>query len=435
MALTGSLGGAWDDGVIQTMTEMRNDVQGMTYTGADRTNMATDSTVATISTSSPSSPKTGELWIDTSSLTGSPAVRPRVYNGSEWVGHSVYYATSAPSSTTTGLLWYDMTLEILRMYRSATEDLHGVGGWHPVQEGTYQLWTNKSAGTVSANRVVIYDTATERGFLTTTVAKNQRVLGVTLEEASVDESVVVAMVGGGATVNVYCNGATLAVTLGDAIATSATAGEARSVGAMPAGVTDSATVYEQGTPLGAFGIAREASSSDAAIAVTLLGYIGQGCVRRKAATTIAAFADGLANANWDGGWDEVDVADYPPGVGGNDFIDSANHKPIAAVLLSLNASMDHGSGQAASAVTLTLALGKDASTTLQYLNMEETETVSSGLAGFIHSIQASDVFVPTSNGSPYTTMGQKFYWAGTKTATAGTAAVNAAVFRAVGYIR
>jgi len=176
-------------------------------------------------------------------------------------------------------------------------------------------------------------------------------------------------------------------------------------------------------------VARAAISAAGVVPCKLLGYVGAGATYRRASAVVAAFANGLANANWDGGWDEVDVSSYPPVAGGNDFIASGLHKPIVAVLMTVDANLD--SDGINSVLTLTLSLGKDASTAFQVVKMNAQ---AGDQADLELSMQAGELVVPTSAGTPYTGLGQKFYWKGDKTSSVGTGAVNDANFRANGYI-
>lgn len=428
MALTGSLNGTWDDGFIDSMTEMRDNVEGQTYSGLDRTNCQADTTVGTIATSGPSSPKTGEIWIDSSVPAAgagtAPAVRLRLWDGTAWIGvGTAYYAETPPSTTDTGQLWYDQTLELFRVYRSATDDGAkagtGIAGWHPLDEG-YQLWKNKSGGAVSANRVVIWDGTNERGFTTTTTPKDQRVLGVTLEAAAADgDNVVVALVGSGAFVDIYCDVGPGNVAIGDAIAAGPVAGEARTVGSLISNPAASATARQSGTPLGAFAVARAATSSDGVVPCKLLGYVGAGATYRKASSAIATFASELADANWDGGWDEID---------GDAYVADSKHKPILGFHLCADATMVTTDNDP-TVLTMQLSLGPDASSAFQVVRAAGSMENQLRMG-----MQGADMFVPTSDGTPYTALGSKFYWKGDKTASLGTATMIDANIRAVGYV-
>lgn len=427
MALTGSLNGAWDDGFIDTMSQMRDNVEGQTYSGLDRTNCATDTTVGTIATSGPSSPKVGEMWVDSSTPAAgagtAPAVRLRLWDGSQWIsGDGIYYATTAPTQTDTGQLWYDQTLELLRVYRGATQDGEkagtGIAGWHPVDEG-YQLWKNKSGGAVSANRVVVWDGTNEKGFTTTTNPKDQRVMGVTCEAAAADgDNIVVALVGSGAFVDIYCNATSGNVAIGDAIATSSVAGEGRTVGSLNANPASAAGVLQYGTPLGAFAIARAAISSAGVVPCKLLGYVGAGAVRRFAEDACAdttAVTDNWTSANWDGTWREIDLASMP--LGGDAVTDNgdAKHKPIVGVYATVELQ---GSLTPATAGTASLLaeFGPNGSAVTTKVRAGANIDAAAN-AGFWDA--QGDVFIPTTAGTPYTALGQKLQWRGTKVVLAG----------------
>jgi hypothetical protein len=420
MALTGSLNGAWDDGTIQTMTEMRNDVQGQTYTGMDRTNAATDTGVITISTSSPSSPKTGEIWADTSTPSAgastAPAVRHRTYNGSEWIGAPIYYATTAPSTVTTGNFWYDQTLEILRMYRRAEDDLHGVAGWHPVQDGNYQLWKNKSGGTVSANRVVVADTAAslERSFTTSAIHKNPAVVGVLMEEATTDGSFyVVAMATGSAYVDIYCNVTSGDITIGSGIANSGVAGEGRMVGTLGVAPNATAGIQVSGVPFGCFAQALPAATVSLAglVPCRMLGHVGSGCNRYFAASIVAHGTTGWTDALWDGTWREIDLASPPTG---SDPVTAA-HKPIIGVYANVRLELSSSNGAAGDSITLELS--PDASSSMI--------TVRTPLVNVTNSFQSGGfpmLYIPTTAGTPYTSLGEFIQWKGSQ--SSGTATVS-----------
>ena len=413
---------------IPTLGDVEDGIEQCTITGIDQTNMAGGATVVTISDSAPTATN-GVGWMDTSTLAGAPEVRPRVYNAAstEWLGWNILYSATEPATLTTGWLWYDMTAKLLRVYRAATYDPNGIAGWHPVSE-QYQLWKNKSGGIIAPNQVVVnYTAASGRGFTTATVEKTQQVIGVTLATIASDAYGLVATVMGGANVSVACIVTPGNIAIGDGIVHSATAGSGRTVGALPTSANPSAAVQHTGTPLGCFAVALEAVTTATITKCRLLGRIGDGATYRKTSTTVAAFADGLANANWDGGWDAVDLSNYPPGAGGSDYIADAKHKPIAGVYLAVDAAMT--SDAPATTIALNLNLGPDASTAMENVHMDaSTDTnVSRGMQTNLFCVTAA------SSGNA-TALGQVFYWAGTKSANAGTAAVTAANFRAQAYL-
>ena len=411
---------------IPTLGDVEDGIEQCTITGIDQSNMSGGSTVISISDSAPTATN-GVGWMDTSTLAGAPEVRPRVYNAAstEWLGWNILYSATAPSTTTTGWLWYDMTAKLLRVYRAATYDPNGIEGWHPVSE-QYQLWKNKTGGYIAPNQVVVnYTAASGRGFTTATVEKTQQVVGVTLATIASDAYGLVATVMGGANVSIACIVTPGNIAIGDGIVHSATAGNGRTVGALPTSANPAAGTQHTGTPLGCFAVALEAVTTATITKCRLLGRVGDGAEYRTASTTVAAFANGLANANWDSGWDPVDLYSYPPGVGGSDFIADAKHKPIAGVYLTYNAQSEVAGG--VTGLALTLSLGKDASTA-----MHTQSSHASALAAFVTNIDGMNVYVATGASSGNSTaLGGVFYWAGTK-AGAGAAVVGAN-FRATGY--
>ena len=242
---------------------------------------------------------------------------------------------SAPSSPNAGWLWYDTALDLLRQYD--TKD--GITGWHPVS-GCHALMTNRSGASVDSGDVLVraptHAPDTDRQFATTTSVKDQGVFAVARETIADDGDGVVALVTGGAVVDVNVQGSTHgAVAKGDLLVTYSVAGEARTVGAAPGTGHPSEVQIQYGLPVGAFAEALVASSADEAISCRLLGQVGQGCYVQVAQTSIWRYLTTI------GGYQVVDCSATASGTAGGQnaagtaLIDT-DHAPLLAADLTYN---------------------------------------------------------------------------------------------------
>ncbi|TFG51264.1 MAG: hypothetical protein E4H37_08170, partial [Gemmatimonadales bacterium] len=258
-------------GEVASLPVLQTAITGALFGDIDRDHFAVGTNPIVSSATAPSTPATGLGWHNTSNGVVS------YWSGSEWIA-GVTYATSAPNAT--GTPWYDQTLKILRAY----DTIDGITGWHPVSTG-YQLMDNRSGGTVTANKVVVRstDATSNRCFTTTTVVKDQSVVGVLLEETVNNAPGVVAMVAGGAVVDILADdgAADGAIAKGDGLVSYSESGECRTVGPLGSTAILSATLgsawYAVGVPLGCF--AEALGTKDATthlVRARLLGSVGTG---------------------------------------------------------------------------------------------------------------------------------------------------------------
>jgi len=423
---TFSMNDYWENqGQIPTLADVEDGLEagpgvGLTISGITQSDMGSGASLITISDSAPASPVNGQVWNKTASTAGEPAVRGMVYDNatSQWLGYPIYYSDTAPSTTglKTGVLWYDKSLKLLRVYREAAYDPHGIADFHPVSE-QYQLWINKSGGIVAPNRVVVQETASgaERGFTTSTVAKDSTVVGVTLATVTSNAYGVIATVAGGAVVDVYCNVTDGDVAIGDGICQSATAGEGRTVGSLSANPAATAGVLQSGVPLGCFAVSQQAITTATMTACRLLGMVGAGAIRRfgedSCADTTAATGN-WTSANWDGTWREIDLESMP--LGGDAVVDNgdAKHKPIVGVFVTVELQAT-GTPQTTGTSSLLVEFGPNASAVTT--KVREGANID-GAANWGFWAGQGDVFIPTTAGTPYTSLGQKLQWKGSKNA-------------------
>jgi len=295
------------------------------FGGIDREHFASGSSPSVSSGSAPTSPTTGLLWHDTSSGAVS------VWTGSEWLGVGLHIGATAPTSTAP--LWADTTLNIVRRYWT----IDGIEGWHPV-DSAYQLMVNRSGGVVEANRVVTRGTTStsgEREFDTTDTVKSQAVIGVTLESVASTASGVVAMVSGGATVDILADDgeADGAIAKGDGLVTYSVAGECRTVGSLPGDPRASSSKLSTGLPVGCF--AEAIGTKDATthlVRARLLGRVGEGVDLYSAtggATLIGSFTI-------DGSVQDFDEASFGA--------TTTKHLPVVGVFRSFDVTVGGSTG-------------------------------------------------------------------------------------------
>lgn len=290
----------------------------------DRDHFASGTSPVVSSASAPSAPATGLGWHDTASGAVS------FWDGSAWIT-SVFISATAPGST--GVPWYDTSIGTLRVYVT----LDGIVGWHST-DPAFQLMTNRSGSTVEVNNVVIRDTTgtTAREFTTGIIVKDQGVVGVLMEEATVGGDGLVAMVGGGAVVNVLADDAAAdgAIVMGDGLVHYSVKGECRTVGQLPGNWINSTAIdFEEthGTPMGCF--AEALGPKDATthlVRARLLGSVGSG-------------ADIWFHAV------EDSITDYSVVGTSTDYDETANlksakHGPLVGVYRSWRAGITTGTG-------------------------------------------------------------------------------------------
>ena len=342
----------------------------------DRDHFATGTNPVVSSATAPSAPATGLGWFDTDTGVVS------FWSGSEWIA-SVVYSATAPSGT--GTLWYDTTLQLLRRY----ETRDAIAGWHPL-DVAYQLMHNRSGGTVAANLVAIKSTAgtSNREFTTTVAVKDQGVIGVLLEETNDAAAGVVALVSGGAVVDVLADDAAAdgAIAKGDLLVTYTVAGECRTVGPAPSGFTGSGFSFRTmgGVPVGAF--AEALGGKDATthlVRCRMLGSVGTGStIRGELVSIVASLTEGADT--------EVDFS-------GSEY--NAKHLPIIGFQAYVNLSDDGGA--AGTDVHLQLQFKPGGAATVARVNLEHRGagqgSANGGTPGIVQHAW-NDVFVVTNDG-------------------------------------
>jgi hypothetical protein len=405
---------------IPTLADVEDGIEQATLVGIDDTNMASGAGVITIGTASPAA-SNGKAWIDTNSLAGAPEVRPRIYNSvsTEWLGWNIIYSLTQPATTTTGWLWYDMTCKLLRVYRAATYDPHGLLGWHPVSE-QYQLWQNKSGGYINPYRVVVQYTAAavERAFTTSTIGKDATVVGVTLATIATDAHGLIATVAGGAVVDIYCNVTSGNIALGDGICNSAVAGEGRTAGELAANPAATAGTMQYGMPHGCFAVSQQALTTATITACRLLGFVGTGRDSYFGEDACANATTGFTTALFNGAWNEINLASMP--LAGDAVVDngSAKHKPIVGVFATVEIA--GSSAPQAAGGNIAVEFSKNASVVNSRVRFGATVDQQANVS---FSGAQGGLFIPTSGGAAasYITLGEYLQWKGTMTGFAAVA--------------
>jgi hypothetical protein len=281
--LSVTLGTDWvAAGQVATLPVMQTAITQALFGNVDRDHFASGTNPIVSSATAPTSPAVGLGWFNESTGVIS------CWSGSEWVA-AVTVSATAPVSASNGKAWYDSTLRLLRIY----DTIDTIAGWHPVTPG-YQLMHNRSGGTVAASRVVVSSTAgtSNREFTTSVIVKDQSVCGVLLESTNSNAAGLVAMVSGGAVVDVLADDAAAdgAVVKGDGLVTYSVAGECRTVGALPTNPYIGIHQRVTGTPCGCFAVALGAKDATThLVRARLLGYVGSGAfVTREPSTIVSA---------------------------------------------------------------------------------------------------------------------------------------------------
>lgn len=408
MAATVSIGSYWTSkSQVDDLADLEAGVEQIVITNIGLTEMASTVKIVHVGTSQPSSPSSGQLWQDTSALSGAPSARLKRYVA-EWRGVGGTYSATAPSTTDVGERWYDMGQELWRTYRDATDDLHGIAGWHP-EDVAFQLWKNVNAGTVDKGDPVvnISTTTNVREMNTTTVPKDHSVVGVANETINTGQYGVVAMVSGGAYVDVYVGDtATAEAAKGDLLITSATAGEARTVGPRPVNPRLSAISRVTGLPAGAFAEATEATAGDGLVQCKLLGQVGGGAMQIITREQIAA----LSNLSVNNAYHVIDLTS-PPDAGASVLAD-ASHAPLIAVILDLELMGGRLSNNSAQDCNVQLRLSPDGSTETHFVNVRG-RSIGDG-TDTKHAQNPHGLFVQTSNES-LDGFGERFQYKMTET--------------------
>lgn len=364
------------------------------FAGIDRDHFASGSAPVVSSASEPTSPTTGLVWHNQS--TGAVSV----WTGSEWLGIGLHIGATAPTSTAP--MWADTTLNIVRRYWT----IDGIEGWHPV-DSAYQLMVNRSGGVVEANRVVTRGTAStsgEREFDTTDTVKSQAVIGVTLESVASTASGVVAMVSGGATVDILADDDALdgAIAKGDGLVTYSIAGECRTVGPLPGAAHGSGSFQATahiGTPLGCFAEALGTKDNVThLVRARLLGRVGAGaCVFVPDDTIKLLETSESATTTW------ADVDLNVPGTG-TLFRDS-KHSPACAV--EFDVQLESTTGGSPGYESNTLSVSNSRSLSGDIAVQARGYMAGSGNVNTFHQ----DVVIPTVNNTTTpTAIGNLFAW-------------------------
>jgi hypothetical protein len=397
------------DNILTSPTEIDTvllQLQGGNFTQAYMAGSTTS--VATIGSTAPAAPSIGWLWVDTSST---PHTLKR-WDGTNWT--SIWHvAATLPAWTSVGLPWYDTTLNLVRVY--ATID--SISGWHPVASG-YQLMTNRG-GAVVANDVVVRDTTgtTNREFKTTTLVKDQSVIGVALEAAATGANAVVALNVSGATVNMNVD-TTLAIVKGDGLVTFSTAGKARTVGSLPSNAYTQAYARHYGIPIGCFAEALAAPVSGV-VRVRLLGEVGGGAiVHHGQGGTTTPVVSGAAAASFT--WASLTLTASNAAL-------APKHVPLAMANLLVEISSQQTSGGALNSVA-NYELSANRSSV--EFNWRLDKYLNNGV---VDDYDVREVWMPTvDDDTTPTGLGQKFAEQYTETSPASLSIVR--LVRCVGYL-
>ncbi len=294
-------------------------------------------------------------------------------------------ATDASISKVDGDAWYDGTQDIAKIHDT---DFDAVDDEHPISTG-YQIWANRSGASVAAGDVVILDLTgtTMKEFTTTVLPKDENVLGVVVESSIADDATgVIAMLGCSGIVPVLVNGATRTVVKGDFLACSGTAKEAQSSGGRFLAYDSGQDERSRGTPLGAFAIALEGTSSDTTIRAMMLGHVGQGAEMTFANVEVEAAI------NW-GPTVTIDL---------NSFLKDAKHSPIVRARFFVELQFETSSGS--DDVFWHMSFNRSGGTTWAEHKMDYDHI--DGGKSFGQSWDT--VWVPTSASGAHGAMGDKF---------------------------
>lgn len=292
------------------------------------------SSLITVGTTPPASPTTYEAWRDTTSST---VPIDKFWSGSAWRPMTTYVQDTAPTDTNPNARWFDTNLNLNRVYR----ELHGITGWHPVERG-YKLMENVSGATVLAARAVIHGSSTtDTDFQVTNFVKDQRIIGVLIEETANGANGIVQLLGCLDPVDIYLVGSTHgAVAAGDGIclygdptgATTPDGGSGRNIGAFPGNpFTTITSHHNRGVPLGCFAVALETVTTDGVGKCRLLPQVGGGCTVMMDRTAVIATVS--QNGSGTSSWTEVDL---------NTYLKDAGHSPIFSGEVEFKVTMTAG---------------------------------------------------------------------------------------------
>lgn len=342
----------------------------------------------------------GSVGWTVTSVTNAPTKALFVNSGGSFdVAHApAVISAGTPSSSyeQSGMLWFDATLNLWRVYRDITADAlisgTGLAGWHPLASGL-TLVSNETGSTIEVGRVValVGTTATRRVTKTTTIAQ-QNPFGVTLQEILTGATGVCARPGYGPPVQVFLNGAVVAVVAGDIIVPSATAGLGQSVGPSPATAYVSVTSRTCGMPRGAFATALTTSSADALTMCSLLGAVGQGCEVLLATPYGGAFATDSQVGAGSSAWTNRNFSAN---------LLSSKHVPHVALVTAQLAVTTGGGGQPSDASGQFSANQADLSARLRLQGQSDSANVAHATSGVFLVPTVNDSAAPTTIGSAY----------------------------------
>lgn len=421
---------------IESTLDLEAGIEQMDASNVNRNDTATTFNGVTTGSAAPSGAKSltaGELWMNTNALTGAPDQRVMAYNSStgDWIGVGVHYAATPPAFTQSGVVWYDTATKTYRAYRKASDDPAGIAGWHSITPG-YELWTNLTGATATPGMLVSTDaTVGHRQFILPQAVKDGNVVGVVAETVSNTSAGLIATVVGGATVLVNVTTATHTVAVGDGlIANVASDANARSVGSID-NKNPNIVAGEQGygLPFGCFAQAAEAVSVatvGAQIRARLLGSVGMGRVLRFAQDVVATDASYMADARFDGSWNEIDLEAVEDG--GNVLADrgSLKHGPVLGVFVE--GYVDWDTNGTFSLVTVRARFSPDGSAVVAQSIMKENVTATEDI-----TLQIETKYVPTAVTSSGDALGNVFAMNLSESASGTTFMVEDAELYCVGY--
>jgi hypothetical protein len=407
---------------IATPAEHATRLAAATYTGLDRTNTQSDTKVLTVDTAANSTDDGEQTW-NTTSLIGSngPSRRLQIQDSTAGVALEFVeclYSASTPASgyNIPGVMWRDMTLHLWRRYESATTAPNGVAGWHPV-DSAYALWKNESGGTVAATKVVIHKaagTAELRAFTTSTIGKDQAVVGVTLESITDGAYGVIALASGSAEVTILADDgeANGAIAKGDFLASFTVAGECRTVGPQTASGIVAAGNHTLGTPMGAFAVALGVKDAGThLVRAKMLGFVGAGAMAfLKRVKIVSDTAPETANA-------ELFASKIASGTSGAQGTETAaistKHLPFCAARMDVSVVATMAAGGSVIEVGFYADGGTVVETVVGFVMQGNGDTIG----GFV-----STGFIPTHGAGATTTKGSVFsyIYAPTNIASVGT---------------
>lgn len=356
---------AYDSDASITKAELKTYLgTGLIITGIVQADLSAGVTGAITSTGAPSvDPNAG--WYNPAVANGATRVLSLYHGGvSRAVGIPWGYLpwASLPAVGDIDERYRVTDTQTLVGYRTAAVDevLAGTGnsfpGWHPLAGG-YGLFDNQSGATINQGETVALVApylSNSRRVRTTTVQKDQTVIGVAMHTVLTGNPILVALLGCQDVIQVKVDPtiATGDVDAGDVLVSSSTVGVARSVGTMTAGsfLTVSGSL-QLGAPLGAFAIAikdRAAGDGVGLVPARMLAGVGRGCLQVRTRALIKQYDNANRASIPTGlGWTQVFAARSASGVAGaqsaaDDLYADAKHAPMVAAGIGWAGDLDSG---------------------------------------------------------------------------------------------